>query len=470
MGKPKAPPPPDYAALAQQQGQESRSTAEYNSRLNRVNQIDPQGASLSWTTTPGPDGQPIWTQTTSYSPEQQKLYDSSMRIQQNLAGVGEDSLGRVGQAMSTPFDQAGLPALTGGMGAGQLTTQGPDASRYAQGNLNLGQFANSPNVNTQLDTAGVRALPGQANDQSRQRVEQALMSRLTPKFDTQESQLRNRLLNSGIEVGSDAYNQEMKNLGEQRNDAMMQAVLAGGQEESRQIGLNQGLQGQEFQQALAGGQFGQQGQSINAQNRQQALQSVLQAYGLNTQNLGQQYSQDMASRQFGNQAQTQGLNNQIAAGAFGNQARSQAIQEQAYLRQLPLNELNALRSGAQVANPQFSSYYTGGAAQAAPIMDAGIAQSNYNLQANQQAQSGQNALMGGLAQLGSAAIMFSDRRLKSDIVRVGTHKLGIGLYEYTIFGNRQRGVMADEVRTVMPEAVLPDESGFDRVNYSMLEA
>ena len=62
----------------------------------------------------------------------------------------------------------------------------------------------------------------------------------------------------------------------------------------------------------------------------------------------------------------------------------------------------------------------------------------------------------------------SDRRLKSNIVRVGTHPLGIGIYEYDIFGERQRGVMADEVESVLPEAVAIHPSGYKMVNYGML--
>jgi hypothetical protein len=53
-------------------------------------------------------------------------------------------------------------------------------------------------------------------------------------------------------------------------------------------------------------------------------------------------------------------------------------------------------------------------------------------------------------------------------VRVGTHPLGIGIYEYDIFGERQRGVMADEVETVMPEAVATHSSGYKMVNYGLL--
>lgn len=84
---------------------------------------------------------------------------------------------------------------------------------------------------------------------------------------------------------------------------------------------------------------------------------------------------------------------------------------------------------------------------------------------------GESSGSGGIAGIaGMAASIFSDRRLKSDIRRIGTHPLGIGIYRYIIFGKEDEGVMADEVRKVMPEAVTKHETGFDMVNYSMLEA
>lgn len=72
--------------------------------------------------------------------------------------------------------------------------------------------------------------------------------------------------------------------------------------------------------------------------------------------------------------------------------------------------------------------------------------------------------------------MQSDRNLKQNIVRVGTHHFGIGLYLFDYkteiapsagYG-RQFGVMADEVETVMPEAVVIHPDGYKRVNYAML--
>ncbi len=70
----------------------------------------------------------------------------------------------------------------------------------------------------------------------------------------------------------------------------------------------------------------------------------------------------------------------------------------------------------------------------------------------------------------------SDRNLKENIVRIGDHPLGIGLYLFDYkpeFRNqwghdRQFGVMAQEVETVMPEAVCTHPDGYKMVHYGML--
>ncbi len=70
----------------------------------------------------------------------------------------------------------------------------------------------------------------------------------------------------------------------------------------------------------------------------------------------------------------------------------------------------------------------------------------------------------------------SDRAIKENIVRIGEHPLGIGLYlfdykpEYRkLWGQgRQFGVMADEVATVMPGAVSAHADGYKLVDYAML--
>ena len=75
-----------------------------------------------------------------------------------------------------------------------------------------------------------------------------------------------------------------------------------------------------------------------------------------------------------------------------------------------------------------------------------------------------------------ARVRPSDPSVKHNILRIGTHPLGIGLYlfEYKpglrVDGHHRRhfGVMADEVEQVMPEAVSRDENGIRRVEHALL--
>lgn len=61
----------------------------------------------------------------------------------------------------------------------------------------------------------------------------------------------------------------------------------------------------------------------------------------------------------------------------------------------------------------------------------------------------------------------SDRRLKTNIEKVGKLNSGLSVYSYRLKGSprTQLGVMADEVRRVAPDAVRRAPDGFDRVNY-----
>jgi hypothetical protein len=70
----------------------------------------------------------------------------------------------------------------------------------------------------------------------------------------------------------------------------------------------------------------------------------------------------------------------------------------------------------------------------------------------------------------------SEPCLKENIVRIGTHSLGIGLYLFDykpefrqrFGGRRQLGLMADEVQRVMPEAVVLHPDGYRTVAYGAL--
>ena len=70
----------------------------------------------------------------------------------------------------------------------------------------------------------------------------------------------------------------------------------------------------------------------------------------------------------------------------------------------------------------------------------------------------------------------SDPYVKQNVVRIGTHPLGIGLYLFEYkpgfrvddHHRRHFGVMADEVEQVMPEAVSRDGAGIRQVDHALL--
>ena len=83
---------------------------------------------------------------------------------------------------------------------------------------------------------------------------------------------------------------------------------------------------------------------------------------------------------------------------------------------------------------------------------------------------------GGTQTDGIMTTQMSDRMLKENIIRVGTHPLGFGMYLFEfkpefiakLGSGRQFGVMADEVEQVMPQAVSVGPDGYKRVDYAML--
>lgn len=94
---------------------------------------------------------------------------------------------------------------------------------------------------------------------------------------------------------------------------------------------------------------------------------------------------------------------------------------------------------------------------------------NYNKSKSSSSQSaGIGGVLGGLA---SNAAIFSDRRLKQDIVKIGEHEDGLGVYNYSYLWSPEKtetGVMADEVEVLRPWALGPEVKGYKTVNYGRL--
>jgi len=467
MGKksaPAAPAAPDPVATAAAQTQQNIAAANAQATLNHSNQNTPWG-SQTWTAGPaGPDGISQWTSNVTLSPAQQALMNSSDSISQSLANLGEKQLGAVSETLGKPFNYNGAPAQVNNVQGGQL--QGNVPTRQLQNQAGYGKVQND------VDMSGVPALVGgadlQKTFQDAQKAAYNMQAQyLDPRYKQDQQDLENKLIQQGVLQGTEAWDKATQNLGQQRtfdyNNAFNNS-FATGQSAQSQI-FNQGLASNQnaYTQALNNAQF------HNSAQQQGFGQSYANAQ-LNNSAQGQAFNNDLANAQLNNTAQQQAFGQGVTNANLQNQGRSQYINEQNYLRQQPLNELNALRSGSQVTSPQFGSTPQG---SVNPTDIASLYGQQYQGQLAQYnaGVAGNNALTSGLFSLGSAALM-SDRRLKTNIRQIGMHAIGIPLYSYDyIWGEPSIGVMADEVEQVRPEAVLRHHpSGYAMVSYGALNA
>jgi hypothetical protein len=325
--------------------------------------------------------------------------------------------------------------------------------------------------------------------------QQAIMSRLQPQIQQTEAATAQQLANQGITPGSEAYNNAMRTQGQQSNDLYTQAALQGINLDTaaNQQGYNQALStaglynqglGQDFGQGLAatgltnasiGQNFGQ-GQAAQRLTNEAIGQNFSQAQaaqGMKNSSIGQNFGQGVTSAGLYNQAQNQGYNQNLQTAQFGNNASDQALARALQLRSQPINEINSLMSGSQIQTPQFQGY-TGATVGAAPTLQGAQLAGQQATDIYGQQVAARNANVAALAQVAATGAKFipgygtSDIRLKSNIVRIGDHPLGIGIYEYDIDGHRDVGVMAQEVLTVKPEAVAQRPDGYLMVNYGAL--
>lgn len=91
-------------------------------------------------------------------------------------------------------------------------------------------------------------------------------------------------------------------------------------------------------------------------------------------------------------------------------------------------------------------------------------------QIDMQAKAARDKMIGDMIGTGASIFMASDRRLKTDIQRVGTTDGGLPIYTYKYKGESmtQMGVMAQDVEKVNPEAVR-EFGGYKAVNYALVK-
>lgn len=505
MSKKSTPAAPDYTAAAQQSAASSAAVTNQQTYANRADQVTPWGTQ-SWNPSSTVDpstGQAVtkWTQTTTLSPAQQAALDSQQNIQQQQSQIASTLTGRVAQEEETPMDWSSLTAFANAPTAGNgsavtnpygfnpssinTSLQQPTAQQTSLGNT--GQTQGSIDYGNNLGGVSTGA---QNSSNAAQAAYAQATSRLDPQWQHQQQDLQTSLANQGISENSDAYTRAMQDFNNSKTDAYNQAsnsatqagVNQGQTQYNEDMGLaqqqasqaqNQGAfanaaQNQQYQQALSSGQFANTanqnafGMGNTAQQQQLAAQVQQQQLGLGQEQQG--FAQSQA-------AQGQNYNQQLQSSTFQNQLRNQQLTDAMQQRGFSLNEIQALLNGQQVGTPTFGGYNTAASSAATDYSGAASNQYGASMDAYNAGQATTNALIGAAGSAGSAAMMFSDRRVKADVRRIGTHPIGVGLYSYRYIGERGRrvGVMAQEVRRVAPHLVA-SHRGVLMVDYAALAA
>jgi len=194
MGKstPSAPASPDPAYVSQQQTQSNVNTAVANGYLNRVNQYGPTGSKtydIRGTQNVGGVEVPLWNETTTLSPDQQRIYDSQTKLTQGTSDLANQYVGRIGEATANPYSYDGL--------------------------------APAP----------------QYNEAYRQQQRDAIIQRNQPQMQRDQEALNQRLANQGISLGSEAWRAAQDDYNRARNDFRLGADIQAGSSAAQQYGL-----------------------------------------------------------------------------------------------------------------------------------------------------------------------------------------------------------------------------------------
>lgn len=371
------PPAPDYAGAAKQQGTANLESAVATAKLSNPNTYGPLG---SQTVTYGTgDQQYTPTITQTLTPNAQATLNAQQGVERSLAELGQQGVGQAKTILGTPFTP-NLPGIqTDISGSVSPVNQSAYTAGNAQGAIG------GPTLKQGIDTSGIAAMPVNAGMTG----QQAIMSRLEPQLTQNEGMTRQRLANQGLVPGGEAYNNEMRTMGQNRNDLELQAAAQG-------INLDAAMNQQGFNQAQTQGQFGNEAQLAQ-------FNAGLQNAGLGNTAINQNFNNQLAAQSAQNAAQTQNYNQQLGLAQFGNTAQGQSLDQQLALRNQPLNQITGLMSGSQIQMPQFQGY-TGANVAAAPIYQAANDQYNAAMQQYGIKQQNANSTMGGLMSLGSSAM------------------------------------------------------------------
>ena len=379
MGKKATPPPvPDYKSAAEAQAVANSDAARATAKLGNPNFYGPLGnQTVSY------EGD-IPTVRQTLTPDAQATLQAQQGVERSLAELGQQGVAQAKTILGTPFNP-NLPGID--------TSIAESVSPVNQATYNAGSAQRSvagPTFQQGIDTSGIAAMPVNAGMTG----QQAIMSRLQPQLTQNENATRQRLANQGLVTGGEAYENEMRTMGQNRNDLELQAAAQG-------INLDAMMNQQGFGQAQARGQFGNEAQ-------QSQFNAALQNAGMGNTALQQDYQNQLAAQTAQNAAAAQNFNQQLGMAQFGNTAQQQSLDQQLALRNQPLNQITGLMSGSQIQMPQFQGYQ-GANIAAAPIyqgvQDTFQGQMDQYALKQQSKNAGQSGMMGTLGSLGGAGMM-----------------------------------------------------------------
>lgn len=307
-------------------------------------------------------------------------------------------------------------------------------------------------------------------DQFRDSAYNQAMRQMQPQLEQRQRDLQQSLLNRGLQVGTEAYNNELDRLSRAENDMLGQAAYG-----AQQQGLaaqnqfwNQGYQYDALANALNQSQIAANASMANARTSANASMANART-GANASMYNAGLAHELGINQLNEQGRqfdindifrNQQLDLQGAMGFGDLDLRQQQQDLNAYNAQNSANNNYMSLIQAMLGNAPGANYQGGDL--------VGATQNAANAQAQAQAQSNQG--IGSL--IGAGLSFFSDERLKENIVFVDNVD-GVNVYEFdykdkSLGEGRYRGVMAQEVKETHPSAVVTMGNGLMAVDYSQL--
>lgn len=245
MGSSKAPKTPDYTGAAREQAAADKDIAQYLTQANRPNQVDPYGQT-TWSQTEDPSKLAAYNQRVSSleaqhqaakasrnSAEEKRTYDEIQKLYRERP---ENTNIWTQTTTFTPEQQALLNQ--------QQQLQGQQNTRLSE---LLGSFQ-TPTLGAQRELGPQRTIQDrQLKEADRNNIQDLLYGQITKqygdRFAKEEASQRAQLANQGFQMGSEGFQNTLNDFTREKNsayqDAAVQAALSSYDQMNQERALNQ---------------------------------------------------------------------------------------------------------------------------------------------------------------------------------------------------------------------------------------